>query len=192
MQIYWLGFLLLSLIIWGYHFWYRGVRAWFVLGFLVIAITGSGLDEASWQYTDYKSNVLAHEIAGPKAGHLHCQRLTETLAFAGAQAADVVQDPTSGKFSGMLTYDVCKDLRMYLYNKKVNVKATTAIHIIDHESIHLTGIFSESATECYSMKWDEKSAVLLGANPTDAKKLALIYKTQVYPHMQPPYNGGKC
>ena len=47
-----------------------------------------------------------------------------------------------------------------------------AVHTLTHESIHMSGVTSESATECLAVQRDAEMARLLGAPRTAASELA--------------------
>jgi len=149
--------------------------------------------EYKWQVMEHKANDVAIMVAGKDAGHLHCQRLSETLLFAGSETGHIVTQP-NGKLVGMLTYQLCHDLKNWLASDKtkVNTSIATTIHVIVHESVHLTKEFDEAKTECQAMALDVKVYEMLGASPTVAQALEKIYHDQVYPTLSSAYNNLKC
>ena len=67
-----------------------------------------------------------------------------------------------------------------------------AVHVLTHESMHMSGIGSEVASECRAMQRDARMARLLGAGRSDARYLASWYWRTVYPHMTPAYRSDDC
>lgn len=194
MRQYILGFLLASLIALAWRAYRTGSNHSFSIGFLAIVILVVGIQEGLWLQAESGANKVAHLIAGPKAGHLHCQRLSETMTFAGAEEGHVQEDPITGKLSGMLTWQICHDFGTWLHSDKTSLdkKYYLALHVIDHESVHLTKDFNESSTECKSMALDAKMAEALGARPNVAQEMAALYKQNIYPYMPAQYRAMDC
>ena len=142
---------------------------------------------------EHKANSVAVMIAGKQAGVLHCQRLSETMFFVGAESGHIVTAP-NGKLVGMLTYEICRDFKSWLASNKtkVNTSIATTLHVIVHESVHLTGEFDEAKTECKAMELDAKMAEALGASSEVSEALAKIYHDKVYPNLSDQYNHLKC
>ena len=149
--------------------------------------------EYQWQATEHKANEIAIMVAGKDAGVLHCQRLSETMLFVGSETGHVMTKP-NGKLVGMLTYQLCHDFKGWLASDKSKVDSSiaTTIHVIVHESVHLTGEFNEAKTECTAMKLDAKAAEDLGASTQVAEALAKTYHDLVYPTLTDQYNNLKC
>lgn len=160
---------------------------------LVLIFLPNSYMEYKWQVMEHKANDVAIMVAGKGAGHLHCQRLSETLLFAGSETGHIVTQP-NGKLVGMLTYQLCHDFKNWLASDKtkVNTSIATNIHVIVHESVHLTHEFDEAKTECKAMALDVKVYEMLGASPTVAQALEKTYHDQVYPTLTPTYNNLKC
>lgn len=164
------------------------------ISILTLIILVVGFQEARWLQGEWGINKIAHILAGENAGHLHCQRLSETMTFAGAEEGHVQQDPKTGELSGMLTWQICHDFGAWLRSDKTSLekKYYLALHVIDHESVHLTKNFDESSTECHAMALDAKIAENLGADPMTAAKMATLYRANIYPSMPAQYTRMDC
>ena len=66
------------------------------------------------------------------------------------------------------------------------------MHVLTHESMHLSGIIQESIAECDAMQHDTKTAQELGASPAQARLVAEAYAEQVYPDMPTDYRDSNC
>jgi hypothetical protein len=67
-----------------------------------------------------------------------------------------------------------------------------AVHVLTHEAVHLTGLVSESQTECRALQRDALVARALGAPPQAARTLATRYATLAYPRMPTTYRSAEC
>lgn len=194
MRQYALSLLIVSFLTLCWRIYRTGKNHSISLSILALVILVVGFQEARWLQAEWSVNKIVHIIAGADAGHLHCQRLTETMTFAGDEEGHVQRDPETGKLSGMLTWQICHDFGAWLRSDKTSLtrKYYSALHVIDHESVHLAKNFDESSTECRAMALDAKVAEDLGASPSVAKKMAALYKVNVYPYMPAPYTRMDC
>jgi hypothetical protein len=70
-----------------------------------------------------------------------------------------------------------------------------AIETLAHESMHLSGVFSESVAQCSGMQWIQSTAVQLGDTPDDGEAIAKFVWDYIYPEMKtsaPAYWSADC
>jgi hypothetical protein len=70
-----------------------------------------------------------------------------------------------------------------------------AIETLAHESMHLSGVFSEAVAQCSGMQWIQSTAVQLGDTPDDAEAIAKFTWDYIYPEMKvsaPAYWSAGC
>ena len=67
-----------------------------------------------------------------------------------------------------------------------------AVHVLTHESMHMSGTTSEAVAECHAMQHDTAMAEDLGAPAAAAHALAVTYWHTVYPYMPDGYTSGDC
>jgi hypothetical protein len=67
-----------------------------------------------------------------------------------------------------------------------------AVHVLTHESMHLSGVRNEAESECRAMQRDAWMARLLGAARSDARYLASWYWRTIYPNMSPGHRSDDC
>ncbi len=88
----------------------------------------------------------------------------------------------------------CADLSDYLGSDKQHPThdQIVAVHVLTHETIHMTGVRNEAHTECLAMQRDAGMAQLLGASPEATGELAIAYWRDVYPWMPAAYRSEEC
>lgn len=93
----------------------------------------------------------------------------------------------------VLSYETCQGLRHYLADPGTdNLDAMYAVHTLAHEARHMAGTTNEAETECETHQRTAAMARLLGANDTQARKLAVTVWTETYPHMPEGYTSSEC
>ena len=94
----------------------------------------------------------------------------------------------------LIKRDQCRDLSAYLRSNKLDPPRgqVVAVHVLTHETIHMSGVTSEAKTECLAVQHDARMAQLLGAPQEGATTLALTYWTDIYPHMPTEYRSTEC
>jgi hypothetical protein len=94
----------------------------------------------------------------------------------------------------LIKREQCGDLSDYLRSDKQNPTRDQiiAVHVLTHETIHVTGVRDEAQTECKAMQLDVGMATLLGAEPQAAEELAVAYWRDIYPWMPPSYRSDEC
>ncbi len=126
---------------------------------------------------------------------VHCQSVGKQLVDVGPElgyvrySADGVPEHAT-----LIKRDQCSDLRDYLGSNKdtPSQEQVVAVHILSHEARHMAGITDEAIAECGAMQRDARTAQLLGADPTQAQRLARQYWLTVYPRMADDYRTPQC
>lgn len=142
-------------------------------------------------------NQLA-EAAGKITGSevsVHCQSFGEAFADLGAELGYVKFGPDGvPEKATLIKRDQCHDLSAYLKSDKLypSQEQIVAVHTLTHEAIHMSGVTSESQTECIAVQHDSEMARLLGAPPEGAQTLSLQYWRTVYPRMPDAYKSAEC
>jgi len=67
-----------------------------------------------------------------------------------------------------------------------------AVVALGHEAGHLALGRNESRAECFGLRSAQRTAIMLGADPTYATLLQGIYRTLIYPRREPLYRAGGC
>ena len=67
-----------------------------------------------------------------------------------------------------------------------------AVHVLAHESMHMSGVLMEFRAECAAMQRDARLAMLLGATAPQAHRLARHYWLVEYPTMPADYRDNGC
>jgi hypothetical protein len=94
----------------------------------------------------------------------------------------------------LIKRDQCAALSDYLRSDKTSPTRDeiVAVHVLTHETIHMTGITSEAETECLATQRDADMARALGASAAAARSLAASYWIGVYPRMPDTYRSVDC
>lgn len=138
--------------------------------------------------------AAASAIAGVPV-QVFCQSFGEAFVDAGSEYGYVEFGPDgSPERSTLIKRDQCRDLRAYLRSDKLapTRPQAVAVHTLTHEAIHMSGVTSESQTECISVQRDAETARQLGASATGARALTDIYWHTVYPSMPAGYRSNEC
>jgi hypothetical protein len=137
---------------------------------------------------------VASQLAGVKAT-VHCQTGTAEWVDAGTELGYVKWGPGGvPEHSTLIKHAQCGLLASYLKGGRdhPSLDEITAVHVLTHESMHMSGITSESKAECAAVQRDYQTATLLGANDKQATFLALAYWHGVYPYMPDDYRSAEC
>ena len=124
-----------------------------------------------------------------------CQTLTGSALDMGRELGYVKWGPGGiPEHKTLIKHQQCNDLHTYLDSSKQHPSAAEilAVHVLTHESMHMSGITSESIAECDAMQHDTTMAEDMGASPTAAHALAVTYWLTVYPDMPDGYTSGDC
>jgi hypothetical protein len=124
-----------------------------------------------------------------------CQTLTGSALDMGRELGYVKWGPDGvPEHKTLIKHQQCNDLHSYLNSSKEHPSAAEilAVHVLTHESMHMSGITSEAIAECDAMQHDTTMAEDLGAPPAAAHALAVTYWLTVYPYMPEGYTSGDC
>lgn len=147
--------------------------------------------EVRHQVAQAQATAVVRELSGKPDSHAACQRFTPDLLDLSNNSGSVKWDSPD---VALLRRATCNDLFSWLAGRKIDptLDQVTAVHIVVHESIHVSGEYGEAVTECTAIQRDARAAVLLGATPADAQALARTYYEQVYPLVHPDYRSPGC
>ena len=104
-----------------------------------------------------------------------CQTLTGSALDMGRELGYVKWGPGGiPEHKTLIKHQQCNDLHSYLDSSKLHPIAAQilAVHVLTHESMHMSGITSEAIAECDAMQRDTTMAEDLGAPPAAAHALA--------------------
>ena len=170
---------------------------WISLGLVLVLLVPLFVTERQWISTEQRLAAVSRGEAMNVLG-IHCQRLGESLTYGGSDLGHVQFDadgfPTG---PATLSYETCRGLAAYLGmssrdRDSVPEDVMVSVHVLSHETAHLTGIVSESEAECWAMQYDARTAVALGATPAQGQALAERYWREVYPRMSEAYRTDTC
>jgi hypothetical protein len=138
--------------------------------------------------------AAASEFVGSRVD-VRCQTFGGAFVDVGADLGYVVfgSDGRPERWT-LIKREQCRELSGYLSSDKLNPTRSqiVAVHVLSHESIHMSGVRNEARTECLAMQRDAEMARLLGAPPQAAGALAVAYWRDVYPAMPPAYRSEQC
>ncbi|MDQ3661972.1 MAG: hypothetical protein M3454_13125 [Actinomycetota bacterium] len=126
---------------------------------------------------------------------VHCQSAGETFSDAGADLGYVAFGPDGvPERRTTIKWKQCRALASFARSEGIRPSRDEmiAVHVLTHESMHMSGVRSEAESECRAMQRDARMARLLGAARSDARYLASWYWQEIYPHMSPAYRSEDC
>jgi hypothetical protein len=140
---------------------------------------------------------LSHSASTLLGTHVEvdCQTLTGSALDMGRELGYVKWGPRGiPERKTLIKHQQCNDLHSYLDSSKQNPTAAEilAVHVLTHESMHMSGIKVEDVAECDAMQHDTAMAEELGAKPAAAHALAVTYWLTVYPDMPDGYRSDDC
>jgi hypothetical protein len=113
--------------------------------------------------------AIASQIAGRQV-EVHCPGAIERLVDISPNAGSVHFSADGQPGDSMeLNAETCSALENVDGDEG---KVAKALHVLMHESWHLTGIRDEAKADCYGFQRVEFAALQLGANPLQAEALA--------------------
>jgi len=124
-----------------------------------------------------------------------CQTLTGSALDMGNELGYVKWGPDGvPERQTLIKHQQCNDLHSYLNSSKQHPSAAQilAVHVLTHESMHMSGIKIEYVAECAAMQHDTAMAEDMGATPAAAHALAVTYWLTVYPNMPDGYRSSDC
>jgi hypothetical protein len=192
--------LVVALAAWAGWLLFRGVVRrkvpWIGLAFIVVPLVFLFYTERQWVSAEQKFSAVALSIE-PVAAGVHCQRLGETLTANAWELGHVEFYEGVPTGPAVISYSTCQNLAAYWRSssrEKSNPSKDeiVAVHVLTHESMHLTGVMDESLAECRAMQRDAVVAQRLGATPEQGRMLAMRYAEAVYPTMPAEYTSRDC
>ena len=126
---------------------------------------------------------------------VHCQTGAHALLDAGLELGYVLFDEDGvPEPETVIKKQPCRDLAAYLRSDKSSPTPdqVVAVHVLTHESMHMRGEVDEAVTECEAVQRDAVTALVLGADHTEALALARAYWRDVYPRMPDDYATTDC
>ncbi|MDX6223268.1 MAG: hypothetical protein QOD91_2322 [Frankiales bacterium] len=136
----------------------------------------------------------ASVLSGGKAT-VHCQSGSAEWVDVGNELGYVKYGANGvPEHSTLIKHAQCGLLASYLGGgrDRPSLDEVTAVHVLTHESMHMSGITSEALAECAAVQRDYEAAMLLGANAQQAEFLAGAYWHGVYPYMPDDYRSVDC
>jgi hypothetical protein len=161
---------------------------------LVIPMLVLGAPGAQRRWEQHRLASAASELVGEHVS-VHCQTLGQTMLDMGNELGYVKWGPGGvPEHKTLIKHDQCGYLRAYLHSSKSHpsLNEVIAVHVLTHESMHMSGITSEGEAECAAVQRDARMAELLGADHDEAVALAQTYWHEVYPQMPPDYVDSSC
>jgi len=162
-----------------------------LLAVLAVAAAIPGLRRRS---EEKRLSSVASALVGHRVS-VHCQSFGQALADVGSELGFVKYDDAGiPEPRTLIKRDPCAQLRRYYggHRSASSLDEVIAVHVLTHEAMHMRGLTSESEAECAAVQRDEQTAELLGATPLQARQLARVYWTMVYPNMPDDYRDSSC
>lgn len=154
--------------------------SWLVIFMLIAPAGASAYFEYKWVETQKEISVAVKAISGLKGAELQCQRMSEGFFDVWAHTKTL----DSGSRTAGLKYNTCADLLSW-YNGDTKSSPTpeqiSAVHLLTHETIRISGQTDANLQECLAMKNDAAMALALGATTNQANYLAIYYKQNIHP-----------
>jgi hypothetical protein len=167
---------------------WRGVMIPIVIGCL-LAVPWFLRTRLEGRLSDAASQVAGRDV------FVQCQSFSAALVDPSADLGHVAYNANGqAEPKTLIKRDQCKELADYLGSDKLDPSRDeiVAVHVLTHESIHMSGVVVEADAECLAMSQNERMARLLGAPPEAARQLALDYWRDVYPDMPSEYRSSDC
>ena len=186
---------LLTIVFLYYLIWYPlrndNSKNWFMVILSIIIIIPLTLFEFRWLYLENEGTKVTIAISGVDDSHLHCQRLSEGFVDASANLGEV---SSLNPKEALIKHTTCTKLFNYIEGNKSDppLEQIIAVAVLTHESIHVSGDFNESSTECKSIQKVSQTAQMLGATKKQGDSLALKYYKEVYPNLRTNYISLDC
>jgi hypothetical protein len=160
---------------------------------LVLGV-GSAIPVALHARTERRISAAASDIGGIAAS-VHCQTPSEATFDLGPELG-YVKFGVNGvpEHHALLKWKPCHELAGWIGSdhQHPNRAEVIAVHVLTHETMHMSGTTDEAVTECRAMQRDAAMARRLGADENAAHALAVRYWREVYPAMPDNYRTGDC
>lgn len=166
-------------------------KALIVLSVLLLLFGGL---EARWQYFQWRGSEVVKAVSGNPNGTLECQRMLPSFF-------DMDSASLAGKVSSLdpnvahLKNGQCNEIFWWMQSGSpdtVSGKQIVALHVLTHESVHVSGQFSESIAECTALQRDPLAVTTLGGSNEVAHVVQSEYFKQVFPNLSDAYKLKDC
>jgi hypothetical protein len=153
--------------------------------------------EAGHRQSQHRYSEAIQSLTGRPEVNVSCQRLGSGLIDADRYSGWVNFENGKPTKTAHLDWRTCQDLRSFERNLDAPLghltrEQITAMHVLTHEAIHLTGVSNEAATECIAIQNDETTATLLGVPAATAAAIPGRYLVETYAHMPDDYWSADC
>lgn len=153
-----------------------------------------GASEGRWQYLQWRGSEAVKEVSGNPNGVLECQRFLPSLfdmdsAALGGKVTSI--EPNVA----ILKNRQCNALFDWVQSGSgdtMTMSQIIAVHVLSHESVHVSGQFSESIAECTSMQRDPIAARSLGASDEAGELIQSEYFANIHPQLGESYKLDGC
>ena len=147
--------------------------------------------EGRHQWAQREATAVTRALTGVPGAVAVCERFSADLFNPWQNAGHVTSDEPE---VAHLRRETCNDLVSWLLSDRHDPTQAqaVAVHVVVHEAMHVTGEYDEGVAECLAMQHDAEAAVLLGADPADARALAELYHASVYPLLRETYHTAAC
>ena len=167
---------------------------WVSVGLLLVLAVAAVTPAVLRARQERRLGGAASVLAGARVG-VRCQTLGGAFVDAGPELGYVRwrEDGTPEAWT-LIKRDQCRHLAAYARSDKRRPSRdqVVAVHVLTHESMHLSGRLDEAAAECAAMQRDAQTARLLGAPADRAAALAVSYWRNLYPLMPDGYRSPEC
>jgi hypothetical protein len=167
---------------------------WLGVTLLAVLAAGCGLPVVLHERLEHRLSRAASSLVGFDV-IVNCQTFGQSFVDAGAELGYVRYGPDgTPEHATLIKKDQCDDLKRYLRSGKASpsIDEVIAVHILTHESMHMSGHTDEAVAECAAVQRDARVAQLLGASAPEAAALALRYWREVYPGLPEGYVSTDC
>lgn len=164
---------------------------------LILAAAFGLFAEAGLHASESRYSQVAQQVTGRPEVTVQCQRISSGLLSTGVLRGWVNFENGKPTDIAHLDWQTCRDLRAWERNPDASiddlpVEQVTALHVLTHEAMHLTGVSDESLAECAAIQSDETTALLLGAPTATAAALGPRYLEEMYAYMPDGYRSADC
>lgn len=177
---------------WDKVLWQRSWR-WLPIVLLAPALVGT-VNEYRWYSFERSLSVATSPITGTVANNFGCERLTRNFwASRGLPGHVLFTADGVPHHEAFLSAKMCAGIERFQRNPAAaDDDAIMAVHVLSHEAVHLTGVRSESLTECLALQMDEDVMMRMGAPAAVAAAAAHRYRTNIYPRLSAEYKAESC
>jgi hypothetical protein len=167
---------------------------WFASAALVLAAGAVLLPWLRRIHLEHRLSRAASVIVGNEV-KVSCESFGGAFVDAGGELGYVAFGPDGvPDHAALIKREQCRDLFAYVRSDKHEPSRDqiVAVHVLTHETVHMSGVTNEAETECLALQRDAEMARLLGAPREAAADLAVTYWRTIYPRMSTEYRSGEC